>query len=269
MRVEEYVLPKYEVSVDLPRDWFLVDEAITGRIGAAYSFGKPVDGEVTIVATRYVGAWEEYATLTQDISGEVQFELPPALYVAGTPAAAGQGNVKLDITVTEKATGYTETTSRLLTVAQASVNLQLIPEGSVFKPGLPFNVLVLTETPGNQPVDGRVDITVTYMDKDFQDIKTDAHEINTDGGKAMLGLAPPDDAIAMMIEARSGDAYASQALASSYSPSGNFIHLEQVSEGTAASARRRYPCLLDRPRRQLLLRGAGAGDGRFTDYTTT
>ncbi len=233
IRVEEYVLPKYEVSVDLPKEWFLVDEPIRGTIGGEYSFGKPVAGEVTIVASRYVGQWEVYATLTEDIDGQVEFELPAARYVAGTPASGGQGNVQLDITVTEESTGYTEKTSRLLTVAQSSVNLQLIPEGSVFKPGLPFSFLVLTETPGNQPVDSSVNVTISYMDDNFQDIETVTQEINTDHGKAVLELAPPEAAIAMMIEASSGGAYASRTLRSSYSPSGNFIHLEQVSEGTA------------------------------------
>jgi CD109 antigen len=233
VRVEEYVLPKYEVAVDLPKEWFLVDEPIQGKISANYSFGKPVSGEATIVATRYVGEWEPYATLTKEIDGEIDFELPPAGYVAGTPAAGGQGNVQLDITVTEKSTGYVEKTSRLLTVAQSSVNLQLIPEGSVFKPGLPFNVLLLTETPDNQPVERPVNVTITYMDDSFQDFKTDTQNITTSKGKALIELAPPEEAIAMMIEASSGDSYTSQTLQSSYSPSGNFIHLEQTTEGTA------------------------------------
>jgi CD109 antigen len=233
VRVEEYVLPKYEVTVDLPKEWFLVDEPIRGTIGAEYSFGKPVEGEVTIVATRYVGQWEPYATLTKEIDGQIDFELPAAQYVAGTPASGGQGNVQLDITVTEKSTGYVEKTSRLLTVAQSSVNLQLIPEGSVFKPGLPFNVLVLTETPGNQPVDRQIEITIAYMDENFRDFKTETQEINTVQGKALLELAPPEEAIALMIEANSGDSYISRTIQSSYSPSGNFIHLEQVTGGTA------------------------------------
>ncbi|HLB12459.1 MAG TPA: MG2 domain-containing protein, partial [Dehalococcoidia bacterium] len=45
VRVEEYVLPKYEVKVELPRDWFLVNEQIKGKVTAEYSFGKPVKGD--------------------------------------------------------------------------------------------------------------------------------------------------------------------------------------------------------------------------------
>ncbi len=127
IRVEQYVLPKYEVTVDLPKEWVLASEPITGTIGAEYSFGKPVRGEVEIVASRYVGVWEEFATLVLDIDGQRSFRLPPVGFVAGVPGAGGQGNVTLDVTVREKGTGYQEETSRLLTVASTPVKLQVIP----------------------------------------------------------------------------------------------------------------------------------------------
>jgi CD109 antigen len=239
VRVEEYVLPKYEISVELPKEWFLVSEPIKGKIKAEYSFGKPVTGELTIEAVKYVGQWETYTTISKTIDGEVEFELPAAGYVAGTPAGGGQGNVQLDITVEEKSTGYIEQTSRLLTVAQSSVNLQLIPENSVFKPGLPFSLLIVTETPDSQPVDSDVDVTVTYSNSKFETIKTDEETVHTENGKSIYNFTPPDDAIALSIEAFElapissvQPARDSKVLQASYSPSGNFIHLEQISEGT-------------------------------------
>jgi len=39
VRVEKYVLPKYEVRVELPKDWFLVNEPIEGKVFSEYSFG--------------------------------------------------------------------------------------------------------------------------------------------------------------------------------------------------------------------------------------
>lgn len=239
VRVEEYVLPKYEIAVGLPKEWFLVNEPIKGKITANYSFGKPVTGEVKIEALKYVGQWQTYSTFTKVIDGTVDFELPPASYVAGTPANGGQGNIQLNISVEEKSTGYVEKTSRLFTVAQSSVNLQLIPEGSVFKPGLPFSLLVVTETPDNRPVDAKVDTTVTYSNSKFETIRTDKKTVQTVKGKAMLDIIPPEDAIALSIEAFElspvssvQPARASKVLQASYSPSGNFIHVEQTSEGT-------------------------------------
>ncbi len=231
VRVEEYVLPKYEISVELSREWFLVDEPVTGIIRAEYSFGKPVKGELEITASRYVGEWQEYATFSKTIDGEASFELPPVNYVAGTPEGRGTGNVILDIAVKEPATGYEEKTSRLLTVSDSPVTVQIIPEGAVFKPGLPFQLLVITETPDNQPVEAMVKVTATYLSDELKEEDSEEKEIETSNGQAVLEISPPDSSIAVIIECSTGGAYASRTIQASYSPSGNFIHLEQVSDG--------------------------------------
>ena len=44
VRVEEYVLPKYEATVDTERDWLLAGDPISGTVSGEYSFGKPVVG---------------------------------------------------------------------------------------------------------------------------------------------------------------------------------------------------------------------------------
>ena len=90
VRVEEYALPKHQITVDTPQDWILVDDAVVGMVSAEYSFGNPVRGEVEIVASRYVGEWEEYAIYTKEIDGETSFELPAPGYVVDFPGAGGQ-----------------------------------------------------------------------------------------------------------------------------------------------------------------------------------
>ena len=231
VRVEEYVLPKYEISVQLPKNWVLAGETLSGDISAEYSFGKPVRGEVEIVASRYVGAWEEFATFTSDIDGATSFDLPPVGYVSGVPGAGGQGNLTLEVTVTEKSTGYVETTTRLLTVANAPVNLQVIPESPAFKPSLPFSLMLVTETPDNLPVSQRVTVNLNYLGADLQALKQQSIRAKTERGKALLRINPPEDAVALTIDARSGSANAYLNLEASYSPSGNFIHVELLGDG--------------------------------------
>jgi CD109 antigen len=237
--VEEYVLPKYEVKAELPKDWFLASEPIKGSVSAEYSFGKPVKGELVITAKRYVGQWEQYATLSKSIDGQTDFELPAVGYVAGVPAAGGMGNVMLDIAVKETATGYEGNTSELLTVSSTPLNIQIIPENSVFKPGLPFSFLIITETPDNQAVDAQVAVTVTYLNKKLEEISKDERNVDTAGGKALVEVNPPADSVALAIEAfeltpisSRQPAQASKMVEAGYSPSGNFIHLEQISQGT-------------------------------------
>ncbi len=234
VRVEEYVLPKYEVSVDTERDWVLVNDSISGNLSSEYSFGKPVVGEFEIVASRYVGRWEEYARLTGRIDGETTFEIPPVEYVSGVPAAGGQGNLTLDVTVREKGTGYEEKTTHLMTVAAAPLVLKLIPEGRVFKPGLEMSYLVVTQDPGGAPVDADVSLEFRFKNRDFDDIGVRERSVSTVRGKALVNVDSPVDAIAVTTFAHSRGARASSVLQAGHSPSGNFIHVEQVTEGPIA-----------------------------------
>ena len=230
VRVEEYSLPKYEITVDMPQDWILVNDAFVGMVSAEYNFGKPVRGEVEIVASRYVGQWEEYATFTKEIDGEISFELPAPGYVAGSPAAGGQGNLQLNVTVREQGTGYVEQTSRLITVAASPVNLQLIPAGSYFSPGLPFSMLLVAETPGNEPVDADAEIHLAYYGEELERIGQESLDAEVTGGKALVELSPPAEAVAMTVTAGTTGGGAQLALQASYSPSGNFIHVEQTGD---------------------------------------
>lgn len=228
VRVERYVLPKYEVTPELTKEWFLVGEAITGRVTSKYSYGRSVKGELIVTATRYVGEWEEYATYTTRIDGEAEFTIRPVDYVAGVAEAGGNGNVKLDITVVEESTGYEQTTTELITVADSPVTLQLIPESTAFKPTLPFAFLVVTETPSGEPVEASVRLSVYYMDENYNQIgEEDTEEVETKRGTSLVEFKPPEEAVTMSVYAESGSAYADSNLSASYSPSGNFIHVQQ------------------------------------------
>ncbi len=232
VKVEEYVLPKYEVKVDLPKDWFLVNEPVKGKVTATYSFGKPVKGDLEIIATKYVGTWQKYADVKLSIDSSAEFTVPAANYVAGVPAGGGNGNVKLEFIVTESSTGYQEKTDNLLTVAQSSLNIKIIPSGSTFKPGLPYSFLVVSSTPDNQLVDANIKANISYLDQNFKEIKKESQTANTSKGKVLLEINPPDDSVALTINCSTQNASASKTIEAAYSPSGNFIHLEQTSEGT-------------------------------------
>ena len=231
IRVEEYVLPKYDVAVDLPKSWILANEPITGAVSSEYSYGRPVKGEATITATRYVGRWEEYASVVQQLDGTMTFELPAPGYVAGVPGARGMGNVQLHVTVRERSTGYVESTTQLITVAATPLSLQVIPESNTFKPGLPFSFLVVTETPDNQPLSEDVSVRIQYADKELDKFNEKTEQVTTQNGKTLLTVTPPSDAVAFTLEAWAKEAHASLTINAGYSPSRSFVHLEQVSDG--------------------------------------
>ena len=220
----------YEVKVELPEDWVLASEAVVGTISAEYRFGKPVRGEVEVVASRYVGVWEEYARLEAPIDGEVGLELPSAGYVVSTPAAGGEGNLRLDVIVRERSTGYVEQTSRLLTVASSPVSLRMIPDSSNFKPGLPFSVLLVAATPDNRLIQSDAFVSVTYYGDELEVLKEEQRNLEEIAGGALLELQPTDEAVAVELYASAAGTETFLALNAGYSPSGNFIHVEQTNE---------------------------------------
>jgi len=98
--------------------------------------------------------------------------------------------------------------------------------------------LIITETPDNEPVDIKLDVTITYLNSEYGEEDTDKKEVETSNGKAIVEITPPQKSVALIIEAFEltpvsslEPAQASKVLEASYSPSGNFIHVEQVSDG--------------------------------------
>ena len=151
--------------------------------------------------------------------------------MAGVPAAGGQGNVRLEVAVTERATGYAEKTTRLLTIADSAVVPRLIFDSASFKPGLPLSALLITESPGNDPVDRAVEIEIVHFDEDLEETHYETRAVNTVGGKAIFDVATRKDAVAMRIEAYVETDYAHvvRTLRASHSPTDSFIHVEQTS----------------------------------------
>lgn len=177
-----------------------------------------------------MGEWEKYASYSAPIDASGDFRINGPDYVAGVPEAGGEGNVRLDITVSETSTGYEQKTTELLTVAATPLEIQLIPESSAFKPTLPFGVIVVTQTPGGEPVDSHLNVDVTYLDKDLNQIGSETKTVDTSRGTALLTLKPPARAVRMTVNAYTGDAQAYKEISAAHSPSANFIHVQQQGD---------------------------------------
>ena len=235
IEVERYVLPKFEVAVALQKDWFLVSDPITGTVSADYFFGKPVEGTVTIEAAKYVGTWETYATYSALLeNGSVEFDLPAVEWIAGTYGAGGQGSLMLNVSVTDTG-NHTEITTELLKIVQSDTILHLIPESNRLKPGLPFEVLIVTEDPDGKPVDTDVEIRTVFREEGYTETGKD-DTVSTENGVAILEYTVPDNCTGAHIEATCRDTTGATVrqtvdLDAAYSPGANFIHIVQTEGG--------------------------------------
>ncbi|MDI6729997.1 MAG: alpha-2-macroglobulin family protein [Candidatus Altarchaeum sp.] len=228
--VEKYVLPKFEIDLNTHKNWFLVNEKIYGTANANYFFGKDVEGNLTIDAYRYVGYWEKFATIKKDIKGKSDFEIPAVRYVAGTYSAGGEGSVMINISIID-GSNHTEETSKLLKIVENKVILQVIPDSKVIKPGLPFQLLIVTEDPDGKPLDEDVQLNIEFKNKLFESFIIQK-KVETKNGIAFIQLNAPKDTIGAIIESAIPKKYISKhlELQGAYSQSSNFIHITQTSE---------------------------------------
>ncbi len=235
IEVERYVLPKFEIETEIGKNWFLVSDPIEGTVSANYFFGKSVDGSVEIEAVRYTGTWETYATYSAVLeNGSAGFELPAVGWIAGTYGAGGQGSLMLNISVTDTG-NHTETTTELLKIVESDTILQLIPESSTVKPGLLFEVLVVTEDPDGNAIDTDVEITAVFHEPGYTETGKD-DTVSTKNGIATLSYTIPDNCTGAYLGAECLDAsgavvHRSVNLDAAYSPGASFIHIAQTSDG--------------------------------------
>ena len=234
VRVEKYVLPRFDVDLLMERDYFLVNEKIAGTVKAGYFFGKPVEGTVKIKASRYIGLWEEYANYTAALSsGSTEFILPAVGYVSGTPGAGGGGSVQLEVTVTDTSE-HQEKTMKLLKIVESTIQCQLIATSQSITPGQCFEVLLVAETPDGQPVAGTAEVTCQYFDKNYQNLSEQKQSaIAVNGSTLVVFTAPEHTAWAQLHSSmRSQDAQAAADLViyAAYSPTDSFLHLRRDSD---------------------------------------
>ena len=235
VRVEKYVLPRFDVDLLMERDYFLVNEKIAGTVKAGYFFGKPVEGTVKIKASRYVGIWEEYANYTAVLSGgRAEFILPAVGYVSGTPGAGGAGSVQLEVTVTDTS-DHQEKTIKLLKIVDSTIQCQLIASSQSITPGQPFEVLLVAETPDGQPVTVSGEVTCQYFDKNYQNLSEQKQSaVLVTGSTAVSFTAPEHTAWAQLhgsIRSQNADAQTDLVVYAAYSPTDSFLHLRRTSDG--------------------------------------
>ncbi|KAL3843233.1 hypothetical protein ACJMK2_021177 [Sinanodonta woodiana] len=170
-QVEEYVLPKFEVTVQLPSYGTPANPSLSGIVRARYTFGKPVQGVCVLRVERQYsrGFYDPVAVHTQfTINGEGSFTIPLSVLKRLSRDLESE-TFRVIANVTETLTGITETDDEIITFYPEKIKVEFAPYMTEsFKPGFPYRVAVkVTEQDGRPLVNPTesLKINITYFTK--------------------------------------------------------------------------------------------------------
>uniref|UniRef100_UPI0037E8997E alpha-2-macroglobulin-like n=1 Tax=Semicossyphus pulcher TaxID=241346 RepID=UPI0037E8997E len=162
--IQEYVLPKFEVKLQVPSVISLLDREITLKICGKYTYGKPVSGSVKAEFCRRVYPWRRrysynrYDDICQTYNLKTEkdgcatqavnlTEFFPTKYIWHY-----QNTFEVNAEIEEKGTGVTQKSSGQSTFTTLLRKVTFVDVTEAYKPGLPFQGKVKLTGPDDKPV---------------------------------------------------------------------------------------------------------------------
>ncbi|ROT60844.1 alpha-2-macroglobulin [Penaeus vannamei] len=151
-KVEDYVLPRFEVTLTPPKYILATDDTIKYTVCAKYTFGQPVRGEATlIVNNEESGLCRTRVNKTLPISGCQDFELTSEeLQIQDCNVY----RLNAEVEVKEKGTEVTAQDISFTSVTRKAVKFQAVYKETYKKPNLPYKIKVRATLPDESPAAG-------------------------------------------------------------------------------------------------------------------
>ncbi|XP_057327735.1 CD109 antigen-like isoform X1 [Microplitis mediator] len=209
-QVAEYVLPKFEVTINAPKHATFKEGKIVATVSAKYTYGKPVKGEATITAypdifsgvlqpifqapIRKVVPIDGKVTVDFDIASELrltdEYERP----------------IELEVAVEDGLTGRRQNVSMQMTLHKHKYTMELIKTSDYYKPGLKYTAFIkLTYHDGSPVRDNNNPVKISYGYTYNQSAYTNITRMLDSNGMVQLDFYPPnnssEDASPLNIEA--------------------------------------------------------------------
>lgn len=229
-QVAEYVLPKFEVTVDAPAHATFKDSHLVATIHAKYTYGKAVRGEATITLypTYYSGLLQPIfqnpvrKVIPIDGKANVEFDITKDLQLGDEY----ERSVQIDVTVEEALTGRRQNTSFEVMLHKYKYKMELIKTSEYFKPGLKYTAFIkLTYHDGTPVQDTNNPVTVRHGYSYDSTLYTEEKQKLSKHGMVMLDFYPPlENATVLALEAEYLDLKEwFSAVSAAMSPSNTYI----------------------------------------------
>uniref|UniRef100_G3ULK2 Ovostatin n=1 Tax=Loxodonta africana TaxID=9785 RepID=G3ULK2_LOXAF len=163
--VEEYVLPKFQMTVDAPENVLVVDPELKVNVCASYTYGQPVEGKVQLNVCRkhpyiYSSCRFPLNSLCKNFTSQLGKD-GCISYSVNTSAfelyrEGYQNYLEVHAVVTERGTGVQFTGSRYVRIDSAMVRIQFKNMDTAYKQGIPYFGQVKLLHPDNTPIPNEI-----------------------------------------------------------------------------------------------------------------
>nr|AGJ71756.1 macroglobulin [Palaemon carinicauda] len=151
-KVEEYVLPRFEVTVEPPKYILSRDDSFAFKVCAKYTFGQPVGGELSVAISNN-GQKKCFTSIIRNetFSGCKDFEVQSSeLRLIDCRIHS----ISINALVTGEGTGVEMKQSARVEISRNPVKFKTIYNDRYMKYNLPYNIRVRAERPDNSPAGG-------------------------------------------------------------------------------------------------------------------
>ncbi|XP_053870604.1 alpha-2-macroglobulin-like protein 1 [Malaclemys terrapin pileata] len=196
--VEEYVLPKFEVTLELPRVVTVLDETLLLRVCGRYTYGKPVQGRVQASL-----CWAEqppyfrfssYVSLIRctELTGQTERNGCFSREVVIAPVNLTNSHYKLSLqakaSLMEEGTGVELNVTKSCDIMSEIATVTFEDADATYKAGIPYTGKMLLKAAGGSALKNeKVKLFVSYGDKNKkQTFRTD------ESGRASFELDTSD-----------------------------------------------------------------------------
>ncbi|NXW38420.1 A2ML1 protein, partial [Phaetusa simplex] len=200
--VEEYVLPKFEVTIDLPAVVLEKDKKIQVEICGRYTYGKPVQGKVQASLCQHIGIRYSPFVQTQsciEVNGQTEkngcFSTEVSLTAFSLTSFMYGKKFQVQASLVEDGTGLEQKNSKSCEILPEIFTVTFENTHDFYKPGIPYTgTMLLTRADGAVMPQKQLLLIVQGQGKDTsQTFLTDRSgrvffELETSGWSGMVTL---------------------------------------------------------------------------------
>ncbi|NXC13935.1 OVOS protein, partial [Corythaeola cristata] len=180
--VDEYVLPKFDVTVTAPESLTVLDSEFTVKVCGVYTYGQPVEGKVQLSVCRDFDSYGRCKkspvcqSFTKDLETEGCVSQVFSSNIFELNRIGYMRNLDVKATVTEKGTGLQLTATRSISITRVMSSIQFENMDRHYRRGIPYFGQIKLVDKDNSPISNEV-IQLFVNNKNTDNFTTDDNGI--------------------------------------------------------------------------------------------